>query len=552
MGDAGNNRILEIGRRTRKRKWIAAAVCMLAASVFSLEAQTQIDLASQGKRVDFSGASTTKPSKMGTALPGTCSTGESFFKLDAAPGANLYGCTGTNSWTQMSAGGGSLPSMGGQANKVLSNDGSAAHWRGLGGDLTGAPDAATVTRIQGRSVGPTAPADGQVLIWSNALGRWEPGMGGGGAAPGYTLARNSATELGLGGIAADTFRLGEAGCAAVGPSTFTVTNGTGMLWIALGSDCSVKVRHNVLGVCSANCTAVAGSTGFDPGDLPLYQWTATSAVLAANGTLKLTPYVSRPLVAGTNVSFGHTAGVTTINATAGGTSFDPVDLTATAWVRDEFFPSSESISDDRIVGQLGWKKENVPTTVYTATNLGIRHAGILKFTNTSGGVSVVTLLKDSVALFNPFANAGWTMIAVVKVPSFTDAAPSFGMHGAYATNPDDRVWIQGTATNWTCDMRAAGGSEHSVDTGVAVSTSQWVALRLRSTVSGTVTCSVALDDGSGGAMGAYSTEKTICAAGCDIAQTVPAVDMSPMFRIYHPSSTADMYIDKFVMTWTGL
>src|SRR5688572_16084161 len=127
MGNALNNRVQESGWRKRKRRWIAPAVSMLAASVFSLGAQTQIDLASQGKRVDFSGASTTKPSKTGTALPGTCSIGESFFKLDAAPGANMFGCTATNVWTQMSgSGGGSgLPSMSGQANKVLSNDGTS-------------------------------------------------------------------------------------------------------------------------------------------------------------------------------------------------------------------------------------------------------------------------------------------------------------------------------------------------------------------------------------------------------------------------------------------
>ena len=523
MANALNNPVLETGWRECKRSWIATTasrcgcagitVSILAVSVFSLGAQTQIDLASQGKRVDFSGASTTKPSKMGTALPGTCSTGETFFKMDAVPGQNLYGCTATNVWTQMSSAS-SLPPVSGQSNKILSNDGTTSQWRSLGGDLSGAPNAATVARIQGRLVGSTAPIDGQALVWSNALGRWEPGLageGGGGIAPwtvsqasatelsiasgpavrfgnyvctqplgpamatlisgtgtvyiyvssgcaltvahnvvmsgcsgcsltsgtsfpagsfpiaewsvtagqfadtgiplvtaygmrplaaganvqivesngtatisasggvalDYTPTRNSATELGLGAIAANAYRVGEAGCAAVGASTFTVASGTGTLWVAVGSDCTVKVRHNVLGACSATCTAVASSTGFDPGDLPLYQWTVTSGALAATGTGKLTPYVSRPLVAGTNVSFAHTAGVTTISAAA---AFDPLDLSV-GWVRDEFICGSDglagSVNSVRIVGSLGWGREpDASSLVCNATNLGARHVGI--------------------------------------------------------------------------------------------------------------------------------------------------------------------------------
>jgi hypothetical protein len=71
---------------------LVSVVCLGAA------AQTQIDLRSQAKGVDFSGAGTTKPMKTGTTLPGTCTSGEMFFKTDATPGANLYGCTSANTW----------------------------------------------------------------------------------------------------------------------------------------------------------------------------------------------------------------------------------------------------------------------------------------------------------------------------------------------------------------------------------------------------------------------------------------------------------------------
>jgi hypothetical protein len=52
--------------------------------------------------LDASGAVSTKPVKVGTALPGTCALGELFFDSDAAAGENLYGATATNTWTLLS------------------------------------------------------------------------------------------------------------------------------------------------------------------------------------------------------------------------------------------------------------------------------------------------------------------------------------------------------------------------------------------------------------------------------------------------------------------
>lgn len=372
------------------------------------------------------------------------------------------------------------------------------------------------------------------------------------AAIDYLPVRTSATILTLPAVAANVHRVGEVGCAAVASSTLTVTSGTGTLWIARASDCTVVVRHNIVGTCSATCTAVASSTGFDPGDLPLYQWTVTSGALAAAPeTLKLTQYASRPLVAGTNVSFSHTAGVTTINGAA---AFDPLDLSV-GWVRDEFIPSNETGAAGRIVGQLGWKRNNSPGTVYSVTNLGARHVGILRMTNASTAYGSIDLATDAVPIKNPFSIAGWEMKFVFRVPVLSGANAKAGLYGAAAAGIADYIGInysEGTDTNWQCIMRAASGTEFKSDTGVVVSATTWVAVRLRSTVAGTVRCSVAVDDGSGGALGAFSAEKTFCAAGCDVSQTVPAVDMTPFFYLYHASATADMDIDKFFMSWTGL
>jgi hypothetical protein len=64
----------------------------------TLAAQTQIDLRTQARNIDFSAATSTRPMKTGTALPATCAVGNMFFKTDAPAGANLYGCSTANTW----------------------------------------------------------------------------------------------------------------------------------------------------------------------------------------------------------------------------------------------------------------------------------------------------------------------------------------------------------------------------------------------------------------------------------------------------------------------
>lgn len=72
---------------------------LLALTTLTAQAQTQIDLRTQAKSVDFSGASSTKPLKTGTALPSSCGTGEVFFNTLAPTGANIFACIAPNTWT---------------------------------------------------------------------------------------------------------------------------------------------------------------------------------------------------------------------------------------------------------------------------------------------------------------------------------------------------------------------------------------------------------------------------------------------------------------------
>src|SRR5260370_19957456 len=173
--------------------------------------QAMVDLRTQSKRIDFSGANATKPFKSGTVLPSICAVGEIFYKLDATAGANLYGCTSANAWTleQSSPAGSGLPAMTGNSGRVLGTDGTNAFWSALGGDLSGSPSSVTVTQIQSRSVSAAAPASGQALAWNASAHRGEPatigtsGRGGLGAPPGsplraFAVTRGRASTLNYG------------------------------------------------------------------------------------------------------------------------------------------------------------------------------------------------------------------------------------------------------------------------------------------------------------------------------------------------------------------
>jgi hypothetical protein len=73
-------------------------VLLLLVAVVCTHAQTTIDLVTQTRNVDFAGATTTRPFKVGSSLPAICRQGEMFFRVGAATEV-LYACTATNVWT---------------------------------------------------------------------------------------------------------------------------------------------------------------------------------------------------------------------------------------------------------------------------------------------------------------------------------------------------------------------------------------------------------------------------------------------------------------------
>jgi hypothetical protein len=85
---------------------VAIEIGFLLLLTSSVLAQTKVDLSTQAKNVDFSGASSTKPVQVGATLPAVCSIGQLFFNTGAPPGQNLTGCIAPNLWVVLSVTGG--------------------------------------------------------------------------------------------------------------------------------------------------------------------------------------------------------------------------------------------------------------------------------------------------------------------------------------------------------------------------------------------------------------------------------------------------------------
>jgi hypothetical protein len=237
--------------------------------------------------------------------------------------------------------------------------------------------------------------------------------------------------------------------------------------------------------------------------------------------------------------------VTTIAAA----SFSPMDRTV-AYLRDEFTPAIQNDAATIILGNLGWMRQNNPTVAYSTTNLSQSHPGILRFTNSAAGASALDLGASSAALLaNPTAYTNWEAQFTFRPLATANTTFRMGLYNAFATNPTDYyglIFTGGTDTNWQVVMRAASGSTLTADSGVAVSTSNWYTMRVRSLVAGTVLVSFSTNGG------AFSTEKTICASGCDVTGTMPTTVMTPFFYTYTSSGTTSMDIDWFGFNATGL
>jgi len=199
-----------------------AAIIFLMAAVPFAGAQTQVNLATQSKHVDFSQDTSTKPMQVGPSLPPVCSAGQMFFNTSAAAGQNLYACTATNIWSLIAGSGG-----------------------GSGGGVGAAPQLSDFMASD-------TSANVQTL--------------------GAACSTTSPCQL----------RVGTAVFTMIAPVTLTLSGisatGTAFWYLSATQILTVGYTSAATLTCSSGCSVVSGITAFPPDSIPLWQTTFTANV----------------------------------------------------------------------------------------------------------------------------------------------------------------------------------------------------------------------------------------------------------------------------------
>lgn len=241
---------------------------------FSLFAQTQVDLRTQSKTVDFSNAPSTRPVRTGTAIPSLCQTGELFYNLTAPAGQNVYGCTATNIWTLEG---------------------------GSGGGGSGSGGATMASQLGDLNVSITTP---------NTV---------------LTIGANCSAAVPC------NVRVGDIVYSFTSSATATIFTGSPVAYVYVDSsgNRSVGVASGTVG-CNANCS-VTNVSGFPSGSVALWTWTAAAGAWVVNdgtdmrawlGVKANTAAGSALIQSGNQISFDTTTGLqqTLPNATSLGTT----------------------------------------------------------------------------------------------------------------------------------------------------------------------------------------------------------------------------------------
>lgn len=135
--------------------------------------QTAVDLRTQTKNHNLAAAPFTRTLKTDVVLPATCTPGDLFFKTDAAPGRNLYGCTSENVWT--------LQNVPANLSGITGVEGTGTLLQIFGGGAVSANDCAKFDAngnliSAGKECGTATPggSSGQIQINSGGslAGRW--------------------------------------------------------------------------------------------------------------------------------------------------------------------------------------------------------------------------------------------------------------------------------------------------------------------------------------------------------------------------------------------
>jgi hypothetical protein len=232
-------------------------------------------------------------------------------------------------------------------------------------------------------------------------------------------------------------------------------------------------------------------------------------------------------------------------------AFDPNDP-SNFWLVEEF-PSGKV--DEAYIGTNGWFVNNIAggcTLVYErglANRPGVMD---LQASGANGGCSVsLDGLLPSPASTVWKAKWSWSATSAATTSNF---AIRIGVGNGANTNavPTDGLWVkllQGTDTRWQYELYSGGSLVGSVDSGVAFGADNLYTAQLRG--DGTKWY-VALSTNGG----AYSTEKSVCSSGCDLAGALPTIAVGPFASILHGAAvdgaTKKLYVDRFSVQITGV
>ena len=275
-GNALANRIWRDPEKRKQMNYWRTVISVLLPGVLAL-GQTRIDLSKQSKTVDFSQASFTKPAKTGNSLPSTCSQGEVFFSLasSVAAGQNLFLCTSSNVWTQLTSGSGGSGGSGGGGGTAITSTSSLTDLL-----VTYSQNSPTILTIAGNC---TTAAPCNVRFGANT----------------YALASSATLSVSSG--------------AAVG----------GMVYIYLTSGPTINVYTTVSAAVTCNSSGVACSVSsgtqalqFPSDSVPLATWTASAGQWDALGGNDLRAFISNrsEIANGVGILKTETAGRITLSA----------------------------------------------------------------------------------------------------------------------------------------------------------------------------------------------------------------------------------------------
>jgi hypothetical protein len=213
------------------------AVALLFVIALGLYPQSKFNLGTQSKSpVDFTGIATVKPVTASASLPGTCVAFQMLWLTTATAGQNLYGCTATNTWTQLSGGGGTTLPWTTLGDTVYFNGTAAAR-------LAGPTTTGNYVLCESPSGSAVAPAWCQQYTIASGLGASVTGSG--------NLQVN--TKFGTRTVSGTTDTLANTDCG-------------GGVWYTSTSAVSVALPQaatggNFLQGCAITITAYGGTSG---------------------------------------------------------------------------------------------------------------------------------------------------------------------------------------------------------------------------------------------------------------------------------------------------